>query len=114
MTRRPAFRLLALMLLLAFGAGGGGFALADAGLHHRDRAGGHPAGAHLEEAGGAGCHAERCVLGASQGVATLPEPEPALSAGNGSPATTLRLAAPRPAHRLHAAAQPRAPPRHSA
>lgn len=114
MTRHPGSRLLALLLLVAFGAGGGGFALLDAGLHHRDRSGGHPPGTHLEEAGAPGCHAERCVLGVSPAVMALPEPAPPVAAGAPAPRTTATPAAPRPAHRFHAAARPRAPPHLSA
>lgn len=114
MTRHPATRLQALLLLLAFGAGNGGFALLDAGIHHRDRAGGHPLGAHLEQAGESGCHAGRCSLGVTQAVGTLPDPAPAVAAGASAPESALAPASPRPAHRLHAAARPRAPPLRSA
>lgn len=114
MTRHPGFRLLALLLLVAFGAGGGGFALLDAGLHHRDRSDGHPLGTHLEEAGAPGCHAERCVLRASPAVMVLPEPAPAVTTGAPALRTTAPPATLRPAHRFHAAARPRAPPHHSA
>lgn len=114
MTRHPATRLLALLLLLAFGAGNGGFALLDAGLHHRDRAGGHPSGAHLEQAGEPGCHAGRCTLGITPAVGALPDPAPAIPSGAPAPESTLAATSPRPGHRLHAAARPRAPPHRSA
>jgi hypothetical protein len=114
MTRHPGTRLLALLLLLAFGAGNGGIALLDAGMHHRDRAGGHPLGAHLEQAGDPGCHAGRCSLGVTQAVGALPGPAPAVAGGAPAPESVLTATSPRPAHRLHAAARPRAPPLRSA
>lgn len=114
MTRHPATRLLALLLLVAFGAGNGGIALLDAGMHHRDRAGGHPLGAHLEQAGDPACHAGRCSLGVTQAMGALPEPAPAVVAGAPAPESALAPTNPRPAHRLHAAARPRAPPLRSA
>ena len=107
---RPARRLLALLLLLAFGGGSGGLALLDAGLHHQGRATGHPAGTHIEDPGDPGCHAERCVLGVSQAVLTLGRPAPALVAGALAPQATHPTVTLRPAHRLDAAARPRAPP----
>lgn len=114
MTRHPVTRLLALFLLLAFGAGSGGIALLDAGMHHRDRAAGHPLGTHVEQAGDPGCHAGRCSLGVIQGVGSLPGPPPAVASGAPKPEAALAATRPRPAHRLHAAARPRAPPHHSA
>jgi hypothetical protein len=114
MPRRPAVRLLSLLLLVAFGAGGGGFALLDAGLHHRDRADGHPLGTHVEEADAPGCHAERCVLGTSQAVAGLPGPARLVPVGGPVPDAAPPSATTRPAHRLHSAARPRAPPTRSA
>jgi hypothetical protein len=114
MTPRPAARLLALLLLLAFGAGNGGVALLDAGMHHRDRATDHPVGAHLEAAGAPGCHAGRCSLGVTRAGGVLPGPAPEVASAAPTPESVLATTSPRPAHRLHAAARPRAPPRHSA